>query len=111
MNGRSSITDTVNRTGPAQSKVSTSVAKLRDRRWVTTSPDPADGRTTLAAATDEIKLQGYRRRGRRARDALDAVLAHVDPDRSGDASARLPQGRGLPRPGYPSRQDRTRPHP
>jgi DNA-binding MarR family transcriptional regulator len=79
MNGQSSITDTVNRTGLAQSKVSTSVAKLRDRGWVSTSPDPRDGRKTLAAVTSTVKLEGDRRRARSAHDALDVVLADADP--------------------------------
>ena len=56
MSGQSSITDTVNRIGLAQSKVSTSVSKLRDRGWVVTSPDPGDGRKTLAAVTERVKL-------------------------------------------------------
>jgi len=79
MNGRSSISATVNRTGLAQSKVSTSVAKFRDRGWVTTSPDPSDGRKTLAAVTEEVNLRGDRQRARNATDALDSVLADADP--------------------------------
>jgi MarR family 2-MHQ and catechol resistance regulon transcriptional repressor len=78
MNGRSSITDTVNRTGLAQSKVSVSVAKLRDRGWVNTSPDPDDGRKTLAEVTEAVKLEGDRRRARSAEDALDLVLAGAE---------------------------------
>ena len=57
MNGQSSISDTVARTGLAQSKVSTSVAKFRDRGWVTTGPDPQDGRKTLATVTEAVKLE------------------------------------------------------
>jgi MarR family 2-MHQ and catechol resistance regulon transcriptional repressor len=79
MNGQSSISDTVARTGLAQSKVSTSVAKFRDRGWVTTGPDPQDGRKTLAAVTEAVKLEGDRRRARSARDALDLVLAGAEP--------------------------------
>jgi DNA-binding MarR family transcriptional regulator len=79
MNGQSSITDTVNRTGLAQSKVSTSVAKLRDRGWVITSPDPTDRRKTLAAVTEQVKLEGDARRAGNATDALDVVLADADP--------------------------------
>jgi MarR family 2-MHQ and catechol resistance regulon transcriptional repressor len=79
MNGESSISDTVARTGLAQSKVSTSVAKFRDRGWVTTRPDPLDGRKTLAAVTAAVKLEGDRRRARSARDALDLVLAGAEP--------------------------------
>jgi MarR family 2-MHQ and catechol resistance regulon transcriptional repressor len=89
MNGKSSITDTVNRTGVAQSKVSTSVAKFRDRGWVTTTPDPNDGRKTLATVTDEIKLQGDRRRARSATDALNLVLAAADPDERDELAAAL----------------------
>src|SRR6516225_11461623 len=79
MNGRSSITDTVGRTGLAQSKVSTSVAKLRDRGWVTTTPDPTDGRKTLVAVTRQVKVEGDRRRARSAADPLNLVLADADP--------------------------------
>ena len=79
MSGQSSITDTVNRIGLAQSKVSTIVSKLRDRGWVVTSPDPGDGRKTLAAVTERVKLEGDRRRGRNATDALELVLADADP--------------------------------
>ena len=79
MNGQSSISDTVARTGLAQSKVSTSVAKFRDRGWVTISPDPRDGRKTLAEVTDAVKLEGDRRRARSAQDALGVVLAGAEP--------------------------------
>jgi DNA-binding MarR family transcriptional regulator len=79
MNGQSSITDTVGRTGLAQSRVSTSVAKLRGRGWVETGPDPADGRKTLAAVTKRVKLEGDRRRARNAKDTLAGVLADADP--------------------------------
>ena len=79
MNGQSSITDTVTRTGVAQSKVSMSVAKLRDRGWVNTSPDPLDGRKTLVGVTKAVKLEGDRRRARNAQDALTLVLADAEP--------------------------------
>jgi len=71
MNGQSSITDTVNRTGLAQSKVSTS------------------GRKTLAAVTEQVKLEGDRRRGRSAQAALDLVLADADPDERERLAAAL----------------------
>lgn len=89
MNGRSSITDTVKRTGLAQSKVSTSVAKLRERGWVATAPDPVDGRKTLAAVTEEVKVQGDRRRAQSATHALDAVLADAEPDERAQLAAAL----------------------
>jgi DNA-binding MarR family transcriptional regulator len=74
MNGRSSITDTVHRTGLAQSRVSTSVARFVDRGWVTTAPDPNDGRKTLAQVTDAVRKRGNRRRIRGADAALAAAL-------------------------------------
>jgi DNA-binding MarR family transcriptional regulator len=89
MNGQSSITETVNRTGLAQSKVSSSVAKLRDRGWVTTSPDAGDGRKTLAAVTEQVKAQGDRRRARDAEDALDVVLGDAEPDERAQLAAAL----------------------
>jgi MarR family 2-MHQ and catechol resistance regulon transcriptional repressor len=89
MNGRSSISDTVTRTGLAQSKVSTSVAKLRERGWVEISPDPHDGRKTLARVTDAVKLEGDRRRSRGTRDALEVVLAGVAPNERRELEAAL----------------------
>jgi DNA-binding MarR family transcriptional regulator len=74
MNGRSSITDSVHRTGLAQSRVSTSVARFVDRGWVTTAPDPNDGRKTLAQVTDTVRKRGNRRRIRGADAALAAAL-------------------------------------
>src|SRR5215468_10948457 len=74
MNGRSSISDTVHRTGLAQSRVSTSVARFVDRGWVVTAPDPNDGRKTLAQVTDAVRKQGNRRRASGADDALAAAL-------------------------------------
>jgi len=74
MNGQSSISDTVHRTGLAQSRVSTSVARFVDRGWVTTAPDPNDGRKTLAQVTDAVRKQGNRRRAGGGDDALAAAL-------------------------------------
>jgi DNA-binding MarR family transcriptional regulator len=81
MNGQSSISDTVHRTGLAQSRVSTSVARFAERGWVTTAPDPSDGRKTLAQVTDAVRRRGNRRRARGADDALAAALP-------GNATAR-----------------------
>jgi MarR family 2-MHQ and catechol resistance regulon transcriptional repressor len=74
MNGQSSISDTVHRTGLAQSRVSTSVARFVERGWVTTAPDPNDGRKTIAQVTDAVRRQGNRRRARVADDALATAL-------------------------------------
>jgi DNA-binding MarR family transcriptional regulator len=81
MNGQSSISDTVHRTGLAQSRVSTSVARFAERGWVTTAPDPSDGRKTLAQVTDAVRRRGNRRRVRGADYALAAALP-------GNATAR-----------------------
>jgi DNA-binding MarR family transcriptional regulator len=89
MNGKSSITDTVARTGLAQSKVSMSVAKLRDRDWVRTSPDPCDGRKTLAEVTQTVKLEGNRRRARSAEDALAWILERAEPGERRQLAAAL----------------------
>jgi len=75
MNGQSSISDTVHRTGLAQSRVSTSVAGFVARGWVTTAPDPNDGRKTLAQLTDAVRKHGNRRRAARGADeALASAL-------------------------------------
>ena len=74
MSGQSSISETVHRTGLAQSRVSTSVARFVERGWVTTAPDPDDGRKTLAQVTDAVRRQGNRRRARVADDALATAL-------------------------------------
>jgi len=94
MNGRSSITDTVGRTGLAQSRVSTSVKALAGRGWVVTLSDPADGRRTLAEVTPEVAAEASHRRGRNVTDALDAVLADCPPterDQLADALRKLHQ--------------------
>src|SRR5215475_5955122 len=79
MNGESSISETVERTGLAQSRVSTSVANLRERGWVETGPHATDRRKTLARVTAQVKLEGDRRRGRSAAGALERVLADAKP--------------------------------
>jgi DNA-binding MarR family transcriptional regulator len=55
------------------------VQNLRERGWVETGPDPSDKRKTLARVTNQVKLQGDRRRGRSASDAIDLVLADAKP--------------------------------
>jgi DNA-binding MarR family transcriptional regulator len=79
MNGESSIGEMVERTGLAQSRVSTSVANLRRRGWVETGPDRDDGRKTIARVTSDVRLEGDRRRGVSAEGALERVLADANP--------------------------------
>ena len=89
MNGESSIGETVDRTGLAQSRVSTSVANLRQRGWVETGADPDDGRKTLARVTKQVKLEGDRRRGQSAAGALDRVLANAKPSERNQLASAL----------------------
>jgi MarR family 2-MHQ and catechol resistance regulon transcriptional repressor len=89
MNGESSIRETVERTGLAQSRVSTSVANLRQRGWVETGADPDDGRKTLARVTKQVKLEGDRRRGQSAAGALDRVLANAKPSERNQLASAL----------------------
>lgn len=79
MNGESSISETVERTGLAQSRVSNSVANLRERGWVVTDTDPKDRRKTLARVAKQVRLEGERRRGKSAAAALDRLLAGAKP--------------------------------
>jgi MarR family transcriptional regulator, 2-MHQ and catechol-resistance regulon repressor len=51
----STITSLVDRTGYAQSRVSTAVASLVERGWAQTSVDPSDGRRTLVSAPHDIR--------------------------------------------------------
>jgi len=51
----STITSLANRTGYAQSRVSTAVASLVERGWAQTESDPSDGRRTLVSAPDHIR--------------------------------------------------------
>lgn len=89
MNGESSISETVERTGLAQSRVSTSVANLRGRGWIETGAHPEDGRKTLARVTKQVKLEGDRRRGQSATGALDLVLADARPSEKAQLTKAL----------------------
>ena len=89
MNGESSIGEVVGRTGLAQSRVSTAVATLRGRGWVTTKADPADGRRTLAGVTDAVRAEGDSRRAGSAETALAAVLADAEPGERAQLAAAL----------------------
>ncbi|GAA2014057.1 hypothetical protein GCM10009839_06160 [Catenulispora yoronensis] len=71
-----SVQDVRARTGFAQSHVSTSVARLRERGLLDTGPDPADGRRTLLTASAEAR--DYIRA--RAADPAEPVLARAVPD-------------------------------
>lgn len=77
MNGEGSISQTVARTGLAQSRVSSSVAAFTKRGWMTTRPDPDDGRRTLVRVTDRVRRLGDQRRAGGAGTALTEALADL----------------------------------
>ena len=70
--GPSTITELAERTGYAQSRVSSAVAGLCERHWAQTRPDPTDGRRTVVYVPDEVEHEA---RQVQARNANDEVLA------------------------------------
>jgi MarR family transcriptional regulator, 2-MHQ and catechol-resistance regulon repressor len=69
--GPSTITELAERTGYAQSRVSSAVAALCERHWAQTRSDPADGRRTIVHVPDEVQRQA---REVQARNATEEVL-------------------------------------
>ncbi|MFF2808116.1 MarR family winged helix-turn-helix transcriptional regulator [Streptomyces sp. NPDC058000] len=89
LNGRSAIKDIAQRTGLAQSRVSTSVRTFTERGWAATSADPDDGRKTLVDLTDDVRATGGKRRASRADRTLTAALAAADEDERAALTAAL----------------------
>ncbi|MFI6686535.1 MarR family winged helix-turn-helix transcriptional regulator [Streptomyces sp. NPDC050485] len=89
LNGRSAIKDIAQRTGLAQSRVSTSVRSFAERGWATTSADPHDGRKTLVDLTDDVRTAGSKRRVGRADKTLTQALAAADDDERATLTAAL----------------------
>lgn len=75
--GPSTVTQIAHRTGYAQSRVSTAVAGLRERRWVQTYADTADGRHTLVDAPPEQRATASQLRARSAEPLLEHLLADL----------------------------------
>ena len=75
LNGPSSVSEIVDRTDLAQSRVSICIKNHVNRGWVTTRTDASDGRKTIAEVTDRVKTEGMRRRTQSAQDALAPLLA------------------------------------
>jgi hypothetical protein len=67
----SSIGEIAARTGLPQSYVSTSVARLRDRKAVRTAADPGDRRRTLVTLSESVPA----RAGRRGAVSIDGAIA------------------------------------
>ncbi|MFJ8311657.1 MULTISPECIES: MarR family winged helix-turn-helix transcriptional regulator [unclassified Streptomyces] len=89
LNGRSPIKDIAQRTGLAQSRVSTSVRSFTERGWATTSADPGDGRKTLVDLTEDVRAAGTKRRASRADKTLTAALAGAGEDERATLTAAL----------------------
>lgn len=83
----SSINEITAMAGFAQSHVSASVNGMRERGWVRTSPDPADGRRTLVWAVEALSDAIARREERSAEMILAAALS--DLPGSGDELVEL----------------------
>jgi MarR family transcriptional regulator, 2-MHQ and catechol-resistance regulon repressor len=75
------ITALANRTGYAQSRVSTAVSGLVNRGWVQTGSDPADGRRTLVSVPDHIRQAAHNIQTSSDAHTLEHLLARRSPDR------------------------------
>ncbi|WP_188186766.1 MarR family transcriptional regulator [Nonomuraea sp. SYSU D8015] len=79
----SSVGEISARTGFAQSHVSASVARMRERGLVETGPDPADGRRTQVRVADVTMHALFRRATTPAEDAVrKAVPDPADAERA-----------------------------
>ncbi len=80
--GPSTITDLAERTGYAQSRVSSAVVGLCERHWAQTRSDPADGRRTIVHVPDEVQRQASQVQARNANEeVLGPLLAELPPRR------------------------------
>ena len=70
----STISDLAQRTGYAQSRISTAVASLRERGWVNTRMDPTDGRRTVAYMVEPAAEDTDRAQSRSADDVLASII-------------------------------------
>jgi MarR family transcriptional regulator, 2-MHQ and catechol-resistance regulon repressor len=69
--GPSTITELAERTGYAQSRVSSAVVGLCERHWAQTRSDPEDGRRTIVHVPDDVQREA---RQTQARNATDEIL-------------------------------------
>jgi DNA-binding MarR family transcriptional regulator len=89
----SSVREIVARTGFAQSHVSASVGRLRERGLVETVPDPADGRRTLVRLTGRARQAASARTKRITHETIARAIA--DPGRAERITALLDELAGL----------------
>jgi MarR family transcriptional regulator, 2-MHQ and catechol-resistance regulon repressor len=80
-NPPSTITALAERTGYAQSRVSTAVASLVKRGWAQTRSDPNDGRRTLVFVPDRIRRDAQDFRSSTENQSLHQLLAGRSPAR------------------------------
>lgn len=77
-NPSSAIGDIAERTGLAQSLVSKTVAKMRERGLFTTHQDPRDGRRTLVSVADGVSVEDYAPdRARAVDDGIRALFPDI----------------------------------
>ncbi len=80
-NPPSTITALADRTGYAQSRVSTAVSGLVKRGWAETRSDPTDGRRTLVLVPDHIRQDAQEFQRNTETHTLDYLLAGRSPVR------------------------------
>jgi MarR family transcriptional regulator, 2-MHQ and catechol-resistance regulon repressor len=80
-NPPSTITALAERTGYAQSRVSTAVASMVKRGWAQTRSDPRDGRRTLVFVPDRVRRDAQEFRTNTENRTLDHLLAGRSPAR------------------------------
>jgi len=80
-NPPSTITALAERTGYAQSRVSTAVASMVKRGWAQTRSDPTDGRRTLVFVPDRVRRDAQEFRSNTENQTLDHLLDGRSPTR------------------------------
>jgi len=80
-NSPSTITSLAERSGYAQSRVSTAVSGMVERGWAQTRSDPADGRRTLVFVPEDVRREAQEFQSLSEARALDLLLAGLPVDR------------------------------
>jgi DNA-binding MarR family transcriptional regulator len=88
-NGPSGISDIARRTGYVQSRVSTAVAGLIERRWIETRSDPSDGRRVIAFVADGVATEARVLESRETHEILQPILQPLSNERGEEILAAL----------------------
>ncbi|MCU1491986.1 MAG: transcriptional regulator, MarR family [Acidimicrobiaceae bacterium] len=80
-NGPSGITDIARRTGYVQSRVSTAVTGLIERRWIATRSDPSDGRRVIAYVPDGVAAEAQLLQSQQPEEILQPILEPLPRER------------------------------